>query len=136
MGTPLTVLTLTNDPLIVSCTVLEPLAAPVAFGEAATFADVEVQLCPRCGITTGLDGSGRRRRRPKTRFGRRIPARTLLKMGAGRGGGRRAGGLIEAGRSAQAVNQRPRTKTLRKTATQSKAKGQALRFRSRLDPMR
>lgn len=56
MSTPLTALTLTGDPLIVQCSycsltrVLEPLAALVAFGETATFADVEAQPCPRCGI--------------------------------------------------------------------------------------
>ncbi len=56
MSTPLATLTVTGDPLIVECSfcaltrVMEPLAALVAFGEAATFADVEAQPCPRCGI--------------------------------------------------------------------------------------
>lgn len=56
MSTPLASLTLTGDPLIVTCSycaltrVLEPLAALVAFGDAATFEDVEAQPCPRCGI--------------------------------------------------------------------------------------
>ena len=56
MSMPLAALTLTGDPLIVTCSycaltrVMEPRAALVAFGEEATFADVEAQPCPRCGI--------------------------------------------------------------------------------------
>ena len=56
MSMSLAALTLTGDPLIVTCSycalkrVMEPLAALVAFGEEATFADVEAQPCPRCGI--------------------------------------------------------------------------------------
>ena len=54
--TPISVLSITGDSLIVTCSycsltrVLEPLEAFLAFGEETTFDQIETRPCPRCEI--------------------------------------------------------------------------------------